>query len=438
MKKAIIISIITSSTLFAATVDQLEIDQKNTVDQSRVNAAIILQGNTEIYGEADVTKLKIEKRGHGNVIENTIVNGAADLPQDSDEFKQSEYFDRVRDDSIITQGRTKIIDGRVNTVNIKTDNLINDGTTIQAARGNSVKIDQGLTLVDGDGQSFIHGTIITNNKISNVDIEGDGVGTTSIKQGNFLMVDEGAGSSAQDIRLNTTNRIENGKVGHADIKQAVTILKNGAVAEAFRVQQENVIDGDTEIRDFSEVSQGVTQVDNAQLLSLNQRGINTISDVQGDSSSAVDSKVTQAYIDVNSNSVVSLNQLNHQNIMKNVDLLDSTLTQDTVIATNESVINNFTQQADSSVINVSAQDSRIDQNEVLVDNSTLDAREASTSIQKNLVRDSGLIDAYVTQASVQLVDSQVIDLTVSEENMVNKGDIHNAVIEQGKVIVSSL
>ncbi|CAA6814305.1 MAG: Unknown protein [uncultured Sulfurovum sp.] len=438
MKKLIVTSIATSMILFAANVDGLDMDQENRVQDSKINAAIIMQGKTEIWGEADVTGLTVKSKDRGNIIEHSIINGAANLDFQSNEFMNSEYYDRELDDSIVTQGRTKVINGKVNNVSIDSDSVINDETTINAATGNSVTIDQGFTLVDGYGQELTDAHIKSDNRISNVDIEGESVGSTTIRQANFKMINEGAASSAKNINIDSTNVIEGGKIGHAIIKQASTELKNGAIAENFDLVQENIISGDTEIKEFSEVSQGVIKVDNSKISSLEQSVQNIISDVQGDSSSAVDSKIVQSEIDVQNNSDLSLTQLAHTNIIRSSELVDSTITQDTILVTDNSVVQNFTQEADSLVHHVEAENSEILQNAMVVINSTIDSRNASTSKQNNIVSDTDLTDARVGQAMVYVKDSQVMDLMVSEENVVTDSSLHNAYVTQGELLISSL
>jgi hypothetical protein len=438
MKKIGLLSVIVSATLFGANVNNLDMDQENTIDNTKVNAAIIMQGATEIRGHANVEKLELSNKDRGNVIENTIINGAANLDFDSSEFLDSEYYDRELDDSIVTQGRSRIIDGDVKNVKIDSDNTIDDHSTINAALGNSVAIDQGFTLVEGHGQQLTNTHMTTENRISNVEIEGDSVGSTVVQQGNFLMKDYGAASTADDIRINSASRIEGGKIGHAKIQQSVTELQNGALAEQLDVTQSNLISGETEIKEFSEISQAVVNVDDAKLSSLQQNVHNTITDVYGESSSAVDSKIVQSKVDIQSDSRVAIIQLEHENSIKNGELVDSSIIQDSTLVENNSFVNHFTQQADSFIQNANLDNSRILQNVMRVDNSTLDSMSASTSIQNNVVTRTDLIDSHLSQAMVQIKDSSVIDLTVSEDNTVNNSSVHNACITQGHLIISSL
>jgi len=438
MKKIGLLSVIVSAALFGANVNSLNMDQENTIDNSKINAAIIMQGTTEIQGNANVEKLELTNKDRGNVIENTIVNGAANLDFDSSEFMDSEYYDRELDDSIVTQGRTRIINGNVKNVKIDSDNTINDHTTINAALGNSVAIDQGLTLVEGHGQQLTNTHMVTDNRISNVDIEGDSVGSTVVQQGNFIMRDYGAGSTGDDIKINSTSVIEGGKIGHAQIKQSVTELQNGAIAEQLNLTQSNVINGETEIKDFSEISQSVVNVDNALLSALEQNVHNTITDVEGSSSSVVDSKIIQSKVDIQSDSKVNIVQLEHENIIKNTQLVDSSIIQDSLLATNNSFIYPFTQQADSLVQNTELENSEILQNVMVVDNSTINSMTASTSIQNNEVTNTDVTDALVTQAMVVINDSSVRDLTVSEDNLVRNSSVNNAYVSQGNLVISSL
>jgi hypothetical protein len=438
MKKIGLLSVIVSAALFGANVNKLNMDQENTIDESKVNAAIIMQGATEIRGYANVEKLELSNKDRGNVIENTIINGAANLDFDSSEFLDSEYYDRELDDSIVTQGRTRIINGDVKNVKIDSDNTIDDHTTINAALGNSVAIDQGFTLVEGHGQQLTNTHMTTDNRISNVEIEGDSVGSTVVQQGNFIMKDYGAGSTGDDIRINSTSAIEGGRIGHAKIQQSVTQLQNGALAEQLDLTQSNLISGETEIRDFSEISQSVVNVDDAKLSSLQQTVHNTIADVQGDSSSTVDSKIVQSKVDIQSDSRVAIVQLEHENIIRNAELVDSSIIQDSTLVKNNSFMNHFTQQADSLVQNAELDRSKVLQNVMTVDNSTLDSMTASTSIQNNIVSKTDLVDSHLSQAMVQIKDSAVIDLTVSEDNTVNNSSINNACITQGHLVISSL
>lgn len=438
MKKIGLLSVIVSAALFGANVNSLNMDQENTIDNSKINAAIIMQGATEIRGNANVEKLELTNKDRGNVIENTIVNGAANLDFDSSEFLDSEYYDRELDDSIVTQGRTRIINGEVKNVKIDSDNTINDHTTIDAALGNSVAIDQGFTLVEGHGQQLTNTHMVTENKISNVEIEGESVGSTVVQQGNFLMKDYGAASTADDIKIDSLSRIEGGKIGHATIKQSVTELKNGALAEQLDLTQSNLIGGDTEIKEFSEVSQSVVNVEDAKLSSLQQNVHNTITDVYGESSSAVDSKIVQSKVDIQSDSRVAIVQLEHENIIRNAELVDSSIIQDSTLVKNNSFVNHFTQQADSLVQNAELENSEILQNVMTVDNSTVDSMTASTSIQNNEVTNTDVTDAHLSQAVVYVQDSTVRDLTVSEDNLVRNSSINNAYVSQGHLVISSL
>lgn len=438
MRKIGFLSVIVSAALFGANVNSLNMDQENNINHSKINAAIIMQGSTEIRGNANVEKLELSNKDRGNVIENTLINGAANLDFDSSEFLDSEYYDRELDDSIVTQGRTRIINGEVKNVTIDSDNTIDDYTTIDAAQGNSVAIDQGFTLVEGHGQQLTNTHMTTENRISNVEIEGDSVGSTVVQQGNFLMKDSGAASTADDIRINSHSRIEGGKIGHAQIKQSVTELKNGALAEQLDLTQSNLISGETEIKEFSEISQAVVNVEDAKLSSLQQNVHNTISDVYGDSSSAVDSKIVQSKVDIQSDSRVAIVQLEHENVIRNAELVDSSIIQDSTLVENNSFVNHFTQQADSFVQNAKLDNSELLQNVMSVDNSTLDSMTASTSIQNNVVTHTDLTDAHLSQAMVLIKDSTVKDLTVSEDNTVDNSSVHNAFVAQGNLIISSL
>jgi|GEM_PF-3278272 len=433
MKKLIIMSMVASSILLASNVDGLKIDQENAVERTQLNSVKISQGETEILENADVSDLSIGKKDEGNLIDDTLINttGAVDVAHPT--FDDEPYNINNRK-TMITQGRTTVVDGKMDTAKIESDSTI-DNATIQAFGLDTLEIDQGFTLVQGDGQELTDAKITSDNTIANVDIEGGYGRGTKIKQGNFLMLDEGDASEADDINIDTTNIIDGGKIGQADIKQAVTQLTEGAVAENFDVLQHNTIEGDTEIKDFAEISQGVTSIKNAKISKLEQNVNNVISDVTGDSSSAVDSKIKQADIYVRDNSDISLVYDSHTNTMRNTDLVDSTVTQDTVYAADGSIVRNFTQQADNSVVNVTADNSTIKQNALLINNSTLDGRESSVSKQNNEVRGSDLVDSYLAQASINIKDSKVIDLSVSEDNRVDDSSFRNAILTQGRLAV---
>lgn len=438
MKKLIVTSIVTSAMLFAANVDGLDMSQENTISNTKINAAIVTQGKTEIWGQAEVEGLKITNKDKGNVIDDTLINGAANLDFTSKRFEYSEYYDRELDDSVVTQGSTKIINGKVSNLKIDSDSVINEGTTINTPVGNSVTIDQGFTLVSGISQELSDANIKSDNRISSVDIQGEGVGSTVITQAKFEMMDAGAGSSATKVNLDTTNVIEGGHIGRAKIKQAYTGLSNGAVVEDLTLVQENTISGESEIKDFSEISQGVVTVNNSKLTGLEQNVQNIITDVEGESSSAVDSSIVQSRIDVMGNSDVSLVQLPHTNTIQNTQLLDSSVKQDTVLANANSVIKNFSQESDSTIDGVVAENSTIVQNTTDVIHGTIDSRNASTSKQNNLVQNTDVTDAYLGQAMTLVRHSEVMDLTVSQENEVSDSSLHNSYVTQGELIVSNI
>jgi hypothetical protein len=433
MKKLIVMSMVASSILFAANVDGLKINQENEVERTEMNSAQVSQGETKILEDADVLDLSIKEKDDGNLIDDAIINadGMVDV---TDPGFDDEPYNRKNRDTIITQGKTIIVDGKVDDVKINSDSTITDATITSFGK-DSLEIDQGFTLVEGHGQQLTDAKITSDNTISNVEIEGGNRDGTKIKQANFLMLDEGDASKADDIEIDTTNVIDGGKIGQADIKQAVTQLTDGAVAENFNVKQHNNIEGDTEIQDYSEISQGVTTINDATISKLDQTVTNIIADVKGDSSLAVDSKIKQADINVQDDSDVALVYLDHTNTIRNAELQDSTITQDTLLAVDDSVVRNFKQQANNSVVNVTAEDSSIKQNALLISNSTLDGRDSSVSIQNNEIKDSHLLDSRLSQASILIKDSDVIDLSVSEDNKVHDSSLRNAVLTQGRLVI---
>jgi hypothetical protein len=438
MKKIIVMSITVSALLFGASVDKLTLDLENTVSKSKINAATISQGETNILGDANVEDLTISKKQEGNIIYDTLVNSTDNTDFRSIEFEELGYYDRERDDTIISQGRTLIIDGKVSNVKIDSDSIINRGTSINSALGNSVKIDQGLTLIEGAGQKLINAKISSENFISNVEIEGDGTGETHIKQGNFIMENDGAASTAINITLKSINNIEGGKVGHANIKQAVTELEKGGVLHDTNLHQTNIIAGETEIKDFSEVSQATTEVEEYSVASIQQEVYNVITDVEGESSSAQDSKIQQADIHIEGDSRVSLTFEEHRNAITSVQLEDSSITQDTTNIKDHSIVENFRQRASNDVHKSNLKDSMIKQNNVFVQDSLLWGDDALVSVQENLVADSTLTDSYISQADVMIIESKVLGLTVSEQNTVYSSELNNATLTQGKLLISGL
>lgn len=431
MKKLILISIVASSVLFASNVDELKIVQENEVERTEMNSAKVSQGET-ILVDADIDNLKIKEKKDGNAIKDTLINtdGAVDVTDPG--FDETPYNHHKRD-TVITQGRTIVIDGEVKDAKINSDSTIDD-STITAFGHDSLAIDQGFTLVEGAGQELKDAKIKSDNTISDVEIEGGGQGGTKIKQANFLMLDEGGASEATDIKINTRNLITGGTIGQADIKQAVTELTDGAVAKKLDVEQHNIIRGNTEIQNYSEISQGVTSVDNATISKLDQKVTNVIADVEGSSSAAVDSKIKQADINVKSGSDVALVYEDHTNVIRDVQVEDSTLKQDTLLAKNDSYIRDFKQKADNSVIDVRAVDSKISQNSLRMSDATLDG-SPSVSLQKNVIKDSHLLNSRLAQASISIKESMVTDLVVSEKNRVHDSSFRNAVLTQGRLVI---
>jgi hypothetical protein len=437
MKKIILISIVTSGILFGADVNNLKIDQHNEVDRTKINAATIKQGETRIMGDAQVNNLTIRQKANGNEIEDSVINSTDVLDFSSKEFQEGEYYDRKRDDTLISQGRTILIDGKVENVEIDSDSQIMNGTTINAAIGNSVKIDQGLTVVEGHGQQLTNAKITSDNQILNSNIEGQGEGSTSIKQANFILEEEGAPSVARDIKVDSTNIIDGAIIGHANIKQSYTEVEDGGIFYDSNLKQHNSIIGETEIKKFSEISQGTTSIESSKA-SIQQEVTNLIADVQGESSSAVASEIKQADIEVEGNSDVTLVYKNHTNSIRNVDLQDSSIRQDITAINNESKVDNFRQQADNTVVSSNLDGSEINQNLLSVDNATLSGDTASVSLQTNLVSDTNLMDSYVSQADIKIINSKVEALSVSEDNELKDSDLYNTYLTQGHLIISGL
>lgn len=438
MKKIIVMSITVSALLFGANVSNLTLDLENKVSKSKINAATISQGDTHIVGDSTVHSLSISKQDEGNLIHDTVINSTDNMDFRSIEFEELGYYDRERDDTLVSQGRTIIIDGKISNVKIDSDSIINGGTSINAALGNSVQIDQGFTLIEGSGQKLINAKINSDNLISNVEIEGDGTGETKIMQGNFIMKDDGAASTAVDISLHSKSAIEGGKIGHANIKQSVTELETGGVLYNTSLNQNNLISGETEIKNFSEISQATTEVEEYSVASIEQDVYNVITDVEGESSSATDSKIQQADIYIEGDSRVSLTYEEHMNDIRSVQLEDSTITQDTTNVKDNSIVQNFRQKADNTVRQSDLKDSVIKQNNVLVSDSVLSGENALLSIQENRVQDSTLTDSYVSQADVMIIESEVLGLTVSEKNSLYTSELNNATLTQGKLLISGL
>ena len=276
MKKTIMLSLIVTSLVTGAnTVDNLKINQQNRItSSSKIDNAIVNQGNIEVIGASNVEDVTIFQKGSqgGNIIENSDIIG------------------NINQKPIISQGFTKIKNAKVKDLTLQS---INEIINVNSIHGNS-KIEQASFIITDSNATDSNGHAIDIDSLN------------SIK-----------GSST------TSNMDVNG----TEIKQAVVVVTNGAEVDNLSLKYDNdILESDI---DSVEIYQGTLDVNSSEVNELyveisggNNKAIQLINatDITGGS-------VHQNSIHISNNAYVNVMKVYTTNKIENSTSTDSTISQ---------------------------------------------------------------------------------------------------------------
>lgn len=451
MKKTILISIIASNVLFAATVNNLDIDQDNLSNNgTTITNATVDQGQTNISGTANVDGLTILQNTDGgtagNHIDGVTITGTG-----------------TPSDLLVNQGSTTIVDSNVNNVELNSNNLMKSGTTIMGMG----LISQGTTTVLGNSSTLANVKTLSTNTITNSDVD-----NSSIRQA-ALVVNESntTDSNLANIDIQSTNIIARTTVGESTLEQAVTIITNGSTVTGLETKKHNV-SRRNEILNNSIVTQGLTIIDNSTVNGIDQIVRNRLRRSTEDNSS-----VEQGSIRVTNNSDITNLRQRGLSRMINVNTENATVQQNAIDISN-STVTNFGVGFNNTIQNVDmvGSNNSVVQGKLVVGDSNLTGAvavlseihstnrltdadldntsiiQSSTSIlnssdvsnlrmrQTNTIEaifgvDSNLTSATITQAETLIDNSIVNRLDQVTDNLIGQVTVDNSTVQQAKIEV---
>jgi len=415
MKRTIFISIIASSIIFGANVNDLTTDIINKTQNSSITNANIEQGKTEILHNSTVDGLTVTQKGEdgsaGNLIDNLTVNGTEINSID------------------INQGTTSISDASVTQTEINSISAI-DGGAVEGIG----EISQGKTEVLSGGR-VDKMNIESTNRINGADISGES-SQFLVSQGSVRVSNDAnaSDSSADNIDIKSNNLIESGvSIADSSVKQSsVEIDGAGTFASGLNINQTNTIDGSSDIRDSSKALQGVVKVDTgARVDGLSTNVQNSMHNLSADNSVAV-----QNHINIHSNSEVTnmdVETIGNHNLMTDTELYDSNVTQNTFNIVDSSSVSNLSSLHDNSINNSTLNSSSISQDLVDISSSTLDGTTTLISTNKIDNLDTTSNDNVVNQSVTVIKNTNLSDSSIVSNNEINNVSATSSEIAQNYV-----
>jgi len=418
MKRTILISIIASTVVFGAAVDNFTTDIVNKAQGGSITSADVDQGKTLIKGSADVDDLTITQRGDtadstGNLLDSVTITGGVD----GDGLK-------------VNQGTTIVDNARVNGVTIDSDSAINGGTI------NAVgEVSQGKTEVSSGG-TLENVKIESTNTINSANISGN----VNVSQASVLVNSDAnaSDSTADNTDIKSTNTIDEGvAIADSTVKQSsVEINGNGTDVSGLGINQTNTLQGEGEIQNSSKTLQGIVKVDTgAKVNGLTTNVQNTMNNLSTDNSTAV-----QNHINIHSGSQVTNMSVDtiddNHNTMSGVSLTNSQATQNTYNITNNSEVTNLSGKHNNIIQNSTMSNLTLNQDLVDINSSTVSGAIINSTNNINKVITDGA-NNKINQAITVINNSTVTTPSITSDNTIDNVKLNGSEVIQNYVSISA-